>query len=89
MYRKAYCRADRMIKAGRDHDWVVARMNDSFLLSQSVIHANDIARWQSDWRSKAKHLPAIEAVKAVRVATGWPLRRCLATVKFIKKNNTE
>jgi hypothetical protein len=85
MYRKAYCRADRLIKTGRDHDWVIMRFNDAFLLAQAVIAANDIARWRAGWREQAKSLPVIKAVKAVRVATGWSLRRCLATVKYLNR----
>lgn len=66
--------------------WSSFRMAEAEDLRLAVIAINKEALWNTNWKEKSKKLPMIPAVKAVRIATGWRLRRCLATVRYLKRN---
>lgn len=66
--------------------WSNFRMAEAENLRLAVIAVNKDALWNTEWIEKAKILPMIPAIKAVRIATGWNLRRCLSTVRYLKRD---
>lgn len=69
-----------------ERTWSNFRMAEAESNHLAAMSANKEALWNTNWKEKAKILPIIPAIKAVRITTGWNLRRCLATVKYIKRD---
>jgi hypothetical protein len=67
--------------------WSGFRMAEAENVRLAVLATNKDVLWNTNWIQKAKILPTKTAVKAVKIATGWRLRRCLATVKYIKRSS--
>lgn len=68
-----------------ERTWSSFRMAEAESNRRAAMSANKEALWNTNWKEKSKKLPMIPAIKAIRIATGWRLRRCLATARYIKR----
>ncbi len=92
MYTHQVSKALRQILKNTDEfppDWAIDRSGESFVMYLGLLKAHKQAMLATDWHGEAMaYVSVSQKVIIIRRATLWPLKRCLAYVKYYTREQT-